>query len=125
MATAEINISRLALHGRHGALEAERSLGQRFYLDFAIKADVGDALTSDKVEDTLHYGQVLKAATATFTARNYNLIEAAAAAVADDLMQRFPKILSIRVTVHKPAAPVASIIDGLSVTVERVRGQGA
>lgn len=122
MPTASFRISRLALHARHGVLEAERALGQRFFLDIDITADVGNALTSDDVADTLHYGQVIKAATATFTARPFNLIEAAAAAVADDLFARFPKILSLSVTVHKPAAPVSAILDGISTTVERQRG---
>jgi dihydroneopterin aldolase len=121
MPTAEFRITRLALHGRHGALEAERALGQRFFLDLDIVADVGNALATDDVADTLHYGQVIKAATAAFNARPFNLIETAAAAVADDLMARFPRIVSVRVTVHKPSAPVSAIIDDLSVTVERQR----
>ena len=121
MALADFRIARLAIHGRHGALEAERSLGQRFFLDLDITADVGNALASDDVADTLHYGQVIKAATAAFNARPFNLIEAAAAAVADDLLARFPAIVSVRVTVHKPSAPVAAIIEDLAATVERRR----
>jgi len=121
MATAEFRISRLALHGRHGALEAERALGQHFFLDLDIVADVGNALASDRVEDTLHYGQVIKAATAAFGARSFNLIEAAGAAVADDLLAKFPAIVSVAVTVHKPSAPVAAVIDDLAATVVRHR----
>ena len=121
MTIAEFRITGLALHGRHGVLEAERSLGQHFFLDLKITADIGDAVASDKIEDTLHYGQVIKAASSTFNAKPYNLIEAAAGAVGDDLLARFPKIVSVRVTVHKPSAPVAAIIDDLAVTVERRR----
>lgn len=122
MTIAEFRISRLALHGRHGALEAERSLGQRFFLDLEITADIGNALETDEVADTLHYGQAIKAATAAFNERPFNLIEAAAGHVADDLLARFPAIRSVRVTVHKPSAPVAAIIDDLAATIERHRG---
>jgi dihydroneopterin aldolase len=121
MATAEFRITRLALHGRHGALEAERALGQRFFLDLEITAEIGEALATDNVADTLHYGQVIKAATAAFGAHPFNLIEAAAGAVADGVLAQFPAIRVIRVTVHKPSAPVAAIIDDLSATVERRR----
>jgi dihydroneopterin aldolase len=121
LAKADFQISGLTLHGRHGALEAERSLGQHFIVDVALTADVGDALTSDKVEDTIHYGHVIKAVVATFETRWYNLIEALAAAIADDLMARFPKIERLRITVHKPNAPVAAIIGDLAVSVERQR----
>jgi dihydroneopterin aldolase len=80
------------------------------------------ALTSDALADSVHYGDVIKAATKAFTGRDFNLIEAAAMAVADDLLARFPRIARVSVTVHKPAAPVAAILDGISVTVERSRG---
>lgn len=114
-------IERLALHARHGAKEAERSLGQRFFLDIVASAEVGEALVSDRLEDTVHYGDVIKAATRIFTAKSFNLIEAAAAAVADELLSLFPRIATVSVTVHKPAAPVAAIIEGISATVERRR----
>lgn len=122
MALPQFRIERLALHARHGAKEAERSLGQRFYLDIVFTADIGTALASDALGDSVHYGDVIKAATRTFTAREYNLIEAAAAAVGDALLAQFPKIVAVSVTVHKPAAPVAAILDMISVTVERSRG---
>ena len=114
-------INRLALHARHGAREAERSLGQRFFLDIVAVADVDPALTSDRLEDSVHYGDMVKAVTAVFTAREFNLIEGAAAAVADDLLKRFPKLSAVTVTVHKPSAPVAAILDNISATVERRR----
>jgi 7,8-dihydroneopterin aldolase/epimerase/oxygenase len=122
MTIAEFRIARLALHGRHGALAAERALGQRFFLDLEIAAEIGAALETDDVADTLHYGQVIKAASAAFNERPFNLIEAAAGHVADDLLARFPAIRSVRVTVHKPSAPVAAIIDDLAAIVERRRG---
>jgi 7,8-dihydroneopterin aldolase/epimerase/oxygenase len=121
MAQIVFRIERLALHARHGAKEAERSLGQRFFLDIVASAEVGEALVSDRLEDTVHYGDVIKAATRIFTAKSFNLIEAVAAAVADELLGLFPRIATISVTVHKPAAPVAAILDGISVTVERRR----
>lgn len=121
MSQVVFRITKLALHARHGALEAERSLGQRFFLDLVITAEVGDAATSDRLEDSVHYGHVIKAASQTFTERPFNLIEAAAAAVADDLLARFAKITAVSVTVHKPAAPVSAILDDVSATVERRR----
>jgi dihydroneopterin aldolase len=121
MATADFSIKGIALHGRHGALEAERSLGQQFRLDLEITAEIGDAARSDRLEETLHYGQVIKAAMGAFNARPLNLIEAAAGAVADELLAQFAKITVVRVTVHKPSAPIAAIIDDLAVKVERRR----
>jgi dihydroneopterin aldolase len=86
-----------------------------------VPAAVGPAARTDRLSDSVHYGDVIKAAAAVFTGRDCKLIEAAADAVAEDLMRRFPKIRAVSVTVHKPSAPVAAILDSLSATVERRR----
>src|SRR5262245_31328135 len=106
MTTAVLRIERLALHARHGVKAEERSLGQRFFLDLIVTAEVGDALVSDKIDDGVSYSALIEAATATFTGTAFNLIETAAAAVADDLLERFAKVVAVAVTVHKPEAPV-------------------
>src|SRR5260221_10559262 len=121
MTTVVLRIDRLALHARHGVLAEERTLGQHFFLDLVVTAEVGDALTSDRIDDSVNYAALIKAATHTFTARAFNLIEAAAAAVADDLLEHFPGVLAVTVTVHKPQAPVTALVADISATVERRR----
>ena len=121
MSATIIRIDGLALHAHHGVHEAERNLGQRFFLDIVVTAEVGEALSSDQIEDTVHYGHVIKAATLTFTERTFNLIEAAASVVANDLLDQFPKVVAVKVTVHKPSAPVTAFVADISATVERRR----
>lgn len=121
MTTVVLRIDRLALHARHGVHPEERILGQHFFLDIVVTADVGDTLTSDKIDDSVNYGALIEAATLTFTGRPFNLIEAAAAAVADDLLKLFPRIATVQVTVHKPAAPVKAFVADISATVDRRR----
>ena len=121
MTTAVFRIDRLALHAHHGVHEAERTLGQRFFLDLIVTADVGRAMQSDEIEDSVHYGHIIQAATLVFTGRAFNLIEAAASAVAADLLDRFPKVTAVTVTVHKPSAPVTAVVGDISATVERRR----
>lgn len=119
MTIAVFRIDGLALYAHHGVLDAERILGQRFFLDLLLSVDVGDAPHSDQIGDSVHYGDVVEAAMLIFTTRRFNLIETAANAVAEGLLERFPKIVAVAVTVHKPSAPVAAIVADISVTVER------
>jgi len=121
MSIATFRITGLALYAHHGVLETERSLGQRFYLDLALTVEIGDAARSDEIGDTVHYGHVIESAALIFTDRTFKLIEAAANAVAGSLLDHFPKIMAIAVTVHKPSAPVAAIVEDISATVERRR----
>ena len=52
---------------------------------------------------------------------SYRLVEAAAGAVANAVLARRPQVRSVRVTVHKPQAPVAATFEDVGVTIERAR----
>ena len=69
--------------------------------------------------------QVVEVASQAFCARRYRLVEAAAGAVAQAILDRFPQVLRVRVTVHKPHAPIAATFAGVGVTIVRDRqGRG-
>ncbi len=71
------------------------------------------------------YDQVVEVASQAFCARRYRLVEAAAGAVAQAILDRFPQVLRVRVTVHKPHAPIAATFAGVGVTIVRDRqGRG-
>ena len=50
--------------------------------------------------------------------RRFNLIEALAAAVADDLVDHFP-VSRVRVRVRKPEVQLEALVEHTSATVER------
>ena len=60
-------------------------------------------------------------ATAAFKGTNYKLLERAAGAVADAVLAAFPRILAVKVTVHKPHAPIAAIFEDVGVVLTRNR----
>ena len=49
------------------------------------------------------------------------LLERAAGAVADAVLSAFPKVRAIKVTVHKPHAPIAEIFEDVGVVLTRNR----
>ncbi len=53
-----IDITGLSLYTRHGVSEAERELGQRLVFDISFELDDCDATVTDRVEDTIDYGEV-------------------------------------------------------------------
>ena len=121
MSSDTIFVTGLLIHARHGVMPHEGKVGQRFVLDLELSLDLAAAARSDKVVDTVSYDRVVEIATKVFTARTYRLIEAAAGAVADATMTKFPRITAIRVTVRKPHAPIAAIFADAGVTVVRKR----
>jgi 7,8-dihydroneopterin aldolase/epimerase/oxygenase len=119
--TDVIFVSGLAIHAYHGVMPHEGKVGQTFKLDLALTIDLADASRTDKLASTVSYDKVVAVATDAFTARRFRLVEAAAGAVADALLARFARVSGVRVTVHKPHAPIAATFDDVGVSVERQR----
>ena len=116
-----IFITGLLIHAHHGVMPHEEKVGQRFVIDLELATDLAQAAVSDKVVDTVSYASIVEAVTRAFTARSYRLVEPAAGAVADEVLSTFPRIASVRVTVHKPHAPIAAIFNDVGVTILRKR----
>ena len=111
----------LMLHAYHGVMQHEAKVGQTFRLDLTLAIDLAEASRSDKLKHTVSYDLVVKAASEAFVARRYRLVAAAAGAVADAVLTRFPQVQAVAVTVHKPHAPIAATFDDVGVTIERTR----
>ncbi|WP_163562653.1 dihydroneopterin aldolase, partial [Klebsiella pneumoniae] len=71
--------------------------------------------------DTVSYATIAEETERAFTMRSFKLLEAAAGAVADAVLGAFPRIRTVRGTVHKPHAPIAAIFDDVGVVLVRGR----
>jgi dihydroneopterin aldolase len=116
-----IFITGLLIHAHHGVMEHEEKVGQRFVIDLELAIDLAQAAKSDKLVDTVSYASIVETATRAFTEGNYRLVEAAAGAIADAVLVAFSRVASVRVTVHKPHAPIAAIFNDVGVTILRAR----
>jgi dihydroneopterin aldolase len=119
--TDRIFLTGLALHAYHGVMPHERKVGQSFKIDLVLDIDLGEASRSDRLAHTVSYDQVVDVASEAFCAQPYRLIEAAGGAVIEALLERFPRVTGVRITVHKPHAPIAATFDDVGVTIARTR----
>ena len=116
-----IFVTGLVLHAYHGVMPHEAKVGQPFKLDLVLDIDLGEAARSDSLKHTVSYDALTRTASETFCARRYKLIEAAAGAVAEAVLTHYPQVRGVRVTVHKPHAPIAAIFADVGVTLHRSR----
>ena len=84
-----IFITGVVIHARHGVMEHETEVGQRFVIDLELSADLSEASHTDHLSDTVSYASVVATATAAFKNTNYKLLERAAGAVADAIFAAF------------------------------------
>jgi len=116
--TVTIEITGLSLYTRHGVSDAERELGQRLVLDIAFELADCDAMVTDRVEDTIDYGEVCEQVALAAQERSYRTLERLCAAIVDRLMRRYGAE-SVRVKAAKPEPPIALPVDEVSVEVWR------
>lgn len=112
-----IRLNNCAFFARHGVHDEEERLGQRFYVDASLEVEAGDALETDSIDATVDYGQAFGIIEQIVTGRRRFLIEALALDAARALCDRFPQVVRAEVTVRKPNAPVAGVIDDVEVTI--------
>ncbi|MEK7133691.1 MAG: dihydroneopterin aldolase [Patescibacteria group bacterium] len=96
----KIFISDLAVRGKHGVTEVERSREQGFILDIEIRFDTKKAAASDALGDTVDYGSFRAAAKDVVEGPSFKLLETLAGAVAERILQD-TRIRSIAVSVRK------------------------
>ena len=82
-----IELRGLRLFGHHGVHAHEKENGQDFLFD--VDLEVGERGVSDRLEDAVDYRDVALAVQEISDARSYDLLEALASAVADELLRRF------------------------------------
>ena len=122
MSGVTIELEGLELRGFHGALAEERKRGQIFLFDVELLAqDAG--VRTDKLGDTVDYTKVAECIREVSDGQRYNLIEALAAAVADELLERFP-VARVRVRVRKPEVRLGAPVEWTAATVERTGRSG-
>jgi len=115
----ELEIEGLEVIGFHGATKQEKKEGQPFLFDlYLIAHDAG--VRSDHLADTVDYTKVVERVRAICEGKRFNLIEALAAAVVDDLMDNFP-ISRARVRVRKPHVRLGLPVEFTAATIERTR----
>jgi dihydroneopterin aldolase len=116
--TVTVEITGLSLYTQHGVSDAERELGQRLVVDVAFELTDCDAMVTDRVEDTVDYGEVCEQVALAAQERSYKTLERLCAAIADRLMARYGAD-SIRVKAAKPEPPIPLPVDEVSVEVWR------
>jgi dihydroneopterin aldolase len=113
-----IEISGLSLYTHIGVSDAERELGQRLLVDLRIDAGDVDATVTDRIEDTIDYGQVCQTVNLVAQQRTYKTLERLCSAIADRVIEQYGAH-AVWVKAAKPEPPMALPVSEVSVEVWR------
>jgi 7,8-dihydroneopterin aldolase/epimerase/oxygenase len=115
-----IEIVGLSLYTHHGVEEAERTVGQRLVFDLSFDLSDCDATVTDRLEDTIDYGEVCQQVALAAQERSYKTLERLCSAIADRMMDRYnADAVTVRAT--KPEPPIPLPVEEVTVEVWKER----
>ena len=121
MKSARLIVSKIELLGFHGCYGAERVKGNRFLVDLSVEGAFHKAFSTDSLEESVDYAQLVSAVREINRQRKYFLIESFADAIANGLLERFPKINKVIVRVEKLNPPGLGKVRCTAVELEKER----
>ncbi len=113
-----VEVTGLSLFTHVGVTAAEREVGQRLVLDLRLEVGECDATVTDRIEDTVDYGQVCDSVNLVAQQRSYRTLERLCSAIADRLLERYDTH-AVWVKAAKPEPPLALPVSEVSVELWR------
>lgn len=115
----QIHIDNLTVFANHGVLPEETRLGQKFLLSLTLCLPAGTAGARDELDDSVDYGAVCAFAAAYTKEHPRRTIEAASEDLAAALLEQWPKLAGVSLTLKKPWAPVGLPLETVSFEITR------
>lgn len=119
--TDELSITGIECYAHHGVFDFERREGQVFVIDLLLGVDTRPAAASDDLHDTVDYGTLVATVKAAVERDPVDLIETLAQRIADVCLLD-SRVQWVRVSVHKPNAPIDATFSDVTLTITRANG---
>ncbi len=100
----QIVIQGLRIPATIGVHAWEQAITQTLRVDIGLEADLSRAAASDDLADSIDYHALAESVRAYAAQRPTRLIESLAAALAERILDEFPAVVAVTLTVHKPTA---------------------
>ena len=114
-----ITINGLRFHAYHGVLPQERLTGNDYLINLRVRYSIEKAMHTDSVEDTLNYATVYEAVASEMMIPS-NLLEHVAGRIGTHLLDMFPEIKDIDLSITKLNPPMGADCTGAGVEVHLI-----
>lgn len=120
--TSYIFLDRIRFFSYHGVGEQETLVGNEFTVSLRLKVDIGRAMQTDDVIDTVSYADVYEAVKAEMAIPS-RLLEHVAGRIVNRLFRDFPAIENIELKLEKRNPPMGADVKaaGIEIYIEKPR----
>lgn len=119
--TVQIELESMKFYARHGVSPQETRVGNMFVVYLLLTAPLGDAVESDRLEDTINYASVYEVVKKEMAVPS-KLIEHAAGRILKALKETFPRLLAIELKLSKLNPPFGGDVYSASVILKETYG---
>jgi dihydroneopterin aldolase len=116
-----VNLKEMIFYGFHGVAPEERSLGQRFIVNFSFQTAQEHDREISSLEDTVDYTKVYEIIKHVIEEHTFQLLEDCANLILDTVMKTFPEIVHSVVKIKKPSVPIRGILEAVELEMARHR----
>lgn len=106
-----VRLVNAVFYGHHGVMQEEHRIGGRYEVDVAVDLDFEEAAVHDDLAKTVNYEQVYAFVRELVTQNNFYLIEKLAYRITQRVVEAYPDVEAVEVTVRKPNPPVGGPCD--------------
>lgn len=115
-----IALEGLEFFAYHGVHPAEQEIGNRFTVDLEVEAEMEAAVQHDTLSGTVDYGLLYQVVAETMK-QPAKLLEALAGIIIQRVMNEFPTVSAVKVSVAKANPPVGGLARQSKVTLSQTR----
>ena len=115
----KIYIRDLVVFANHGVMKEEQVLGQKFLVSCVLHTDLSRAGDTDNLKYSVNYASVCEFITKWMKENTYQLLEACASHLCNEILMEFRSIDRVEIELKKPWAPIGLPLDTVSVSMER------
>jgi dihydroneopterin aldolase len=114
--TGTVRLVNAVFYGHHGVMQEEHRVGGRYEVDVSVGLDFEEAALHDDLTRTVNYEKVYDFVRRLVTENNFYLIEKLAYRIAQKVLDTYPDVEGVEVTVRKPNPPVGGPCDRAEAT---------
>lgn len=118
-----IRIKNATFYGYHGVSTEEQNVGGKFEADIDIYTKFSEAADDDDLRKTVDYYKVYSFLNQFTVKKKYYLIETLAVEIADELLNKFDRILKVAVRVRKNNPPLGGVVDCVEAEVIKEKSE--
>lgn len=113
-------IENLEAYGYHGASTEEQAVGHRYVVSVSLLIDE-HACDSDRVEDTVDYGDAANVIVQQLTEQQCVTMERLATIIGQTLLLRYPRLRRLDLKLAKRLPPIPHVAEaaGVEISIER------